>query len=48
MDGQFVRSIDKQRISEEDTFLWRSSRYLRAETESEMTAAYDQALQTEH
>jgi hypothetical protein len=46
MHGQYIRSIDKQLISEEDTFLWLSKGDLKAETESEIVAAKDQALQT--
>jgi hypothetical protein len=39
MHGQDIRSIDKQLISEEDTFLWLSKGDLKAETESEIVAA---------
>jgi hypothetical protein len=48
MHGQYIRSIDKQLISEEDTFLWLSKGDLKAETESEIVAAQDQALQTKY
>jgi hypothetical protein len=48
MHGQYIRSIDKQLISEEDTFLWLSKGDLMAETESEIVAAQDQALQTKY
>jgi hypothetical protein len=47
MHGQYIRSIDKQLISEEDAFLWLSKADLKAETESEIVAAQNQALQTE-
>jgi hypothetical protein len=48
MHGQYVRSIDRQLISEEDTFLCLSKGDLKAETESEIVAAQDQALQTKY
>jgi Ni,Fe-hydrogenase III component G len=48
MHAQYIRSIDKQLISEEDTFLWLSNGDLKAETESERVAARDQALQTKY
>jgi hypothetical protein len=48
MHGQYTRSTDKQPISEEDTFLWLSKGDLKAETESEIVAAQDQALQTKY
>jgi hypothetical protein len=48
MHGQYIRSIDKHLISEEDTFLWLSKGDLKAETESEIVAAQDQALQTKN
>jgi hypothetical protein len=38
MHGQYIRSIDKQPISEEDIFLWLSKGDLKAETESETVA----------
>jgi len=41
MHGQYYRNIDRQLISEEDTFLWLSKGELKAETESEIVAAQD-------
>jgi len=48
MHGQYIRNIDRQFISEEDTFLWLSRGDLKAETESEIVAAQDQALETKY
>ena len=48
MHGQYIRNIDRQLISEEDTFLWLSKGDLQAETEREIVAAQDQALQTKY
>jgi len=48
MHGQYIRNIDKELISEEDTFLWLSKRDIKAETENEIVAAQDQALQTKY
>jgi len=48
MHGQYIRNIDRQLISEEDSFLWLSKGDLKAETESEIVAAQDQALQTKY
>ena len=48
MHGQYIRNIDRQLISEEDTFLWLSQGDLKAETESEIVAAQDEALQTKY
>jgi hypothetical protein len=41
-----MRSMDRQLIGEEDTFLYLSRGDLKGQTESEITAAYDQTLQT--
>jgi len=48
MHGQYTRNIDRQLISEEDTFLWLSKGDLKAETESELVAARDQALKIKY
>ena len=40
--------IQTELISEEDTFLWLSKGDFEAETESEIVAAQDQALQTKY
>jgi hypothetical protein len=48
MHGQYIRSLDIQLISGEDTFLWLSKGDLKVETESEIVAAQDQALQTKY
>ena len=48
MHGQYIRNIDRQLISEKDTFLWLLKGDLKAETESEIVAAQDQALQTKY
>jgi len=48
MHGQYIRNIDRQLISEGDTFLWLSKGDLKAETESEIVAAQDQAIQTKY
>jgi hypothetical protein len=48
MHGQYIRSLARQLISEEDTFLWLSKGDLKSETESEIVAAQDQALQTKY
>ena len=46
--GSTLRNIDRQLISDEDTFLWLSKGDLKAETESEIVAAQEQALQTKY
>jgi len=45
MDGQYIRSMDRQLISEEEPFLWLSRGDLEGETKSEI-AAQGQALQS--
>jgi hypothetical protein len=39
MHGQYIRNMDRQLISEEDTFLWLSKGDLKAETEIAIVAA---------
>jgi hypothetical protein len=46
--GLYIRSTDRQLISIEDTFLWLSRGDLTRETECEIIAAQDQALQTKY
>jgi len=48
MHGQYIRNRVRELISEEDTFLWLSKGDLKAETESEIVAAQNQALQTKY
>ena len=48
MYGQYIRNMYGQLISEEDTFFWLPKRELKAETESEIVAAQDQALNTKY
>jgi hypothetical protein len=48
MHGQYIRNIDRQLISEEDTFLWLTMGDLKAETESEIVATQDQELETNY
>jgi hypothetical protein len=48
MHRQYIRNMDRQLISEKDTFLWLSKGDLKAETESEIVAAQDQALYTKY
>jgi hypothetical protein len=48
MHGQCIRNIDRQLIGEEDMFLWLSKGDLKPETESEIVAAQDQAIQTKY
>jgi protoporphyrinogen oxidase len=42
--GQYIWNIDRQLISEEDTFFWLTKGDLNAETESEIVAAQEQVL----
>ena len=46
--GQYIRSMDRQLTTEEETFLWLSRGDLKGETESEITPAQGQALQTKY
>jgi len=48
MHGKYIRNTDRQLISEGDTLLWLSKGDLKAETESEIVAAQDRALQTKY
>jgi hypothetical protein len=48
MRGQYIRYIDRHLINEEDMFLSLLKRELKAEAESEIVAAQDQALQTKY
>jgi hypothetical protein len=48
MHGRCIRNIDGQLISEEDTFLWLTKGDLKAETESEIVEAQDQALRKKY
>jgi len=46
--GQYIRSMDRELISEEDKFPWLLSGDIKGQTVSEITAAQDQALQTKY
>src|SRR5215469_7727257 len=48
MHGQYIRNLDRQLISAEETFLWLSKGDLKAESEREIVAAQDQALNTKY
>ena len=48
MHAQYIRIIDTELISEEDTFLYLSKGDLKAETESETVAAQEQAIQRKY
>jgi hypothetical protein len=48
MHGQYIRNVDRQLIIEEDMFVWLSKGDRKAETESEIVAAQDQALHTKY
>ena len=48
MHDQYISSMYRQLIREENAFLWPSRGDLKAECESEIIAAQDQALQTKH
>jgi hypothetical protein len=44
MHGQYIRNMDRQLISEEDTFLWLSKGDLKAETESKRPSVKHKVL----
>jgi hypothetical protein len=44
---KYTRSMDRQLISEADTFLWLSREDVKGETESEIIVTQDQALQNQ-
>jgi hypothetical protein len=46
--GQNIRNINRQLISEENTFLWLKKGDIKTETESEILAAQDQTLKTKY
>ena len=48
MYGQYIGSNNTELISEEGAFLWLSREDMKAENESEITAARDQTLQNNH
>jgi hypothetical protein len=48
MHWQYIRNMNRQLISEEDTLLWLSKGNFKAETESVIVAAQDQALNTKY
>ena len=48
MHGQYIRSMDRELISEEDTFLWLLTGDVKGQAGSEIIAAQDQALQTKY
>jgi len=48
LHGQYIRSMDRQLTTEEDAFIWLMRGDLKGETESEITRAQGQALQTKY
>ena len=48
MHWQYIRNIDRQLVSKKDTFLWLLKEDLKTETESEIGAARNQAIQTKY
>ena len=48
LHGQYIRSVDRQLIGGEDRLLWLWRGDLKGETESEIKAAQDRALQTKY
>jgi len=48
LHGQYIRSVDRQLIGGEDRLIWLWREDLKGETESEIMAAQDRALQTKY
>jgi len=48
LHGQYIRSLDRQLIGEEDNLLWLSRGDPKGETESEIMAEKDQAFQIKY
>jgi hemerythrin-like domain-containing protein len=45
MHVEYVRNINRQLVSEENTLLWLARRNLKVETENEIITTQDQVLQ---
>jgi hypothetical protein len=48
MHGQYIRSINRQLIGEDDTYFWLARGDLKTECENEITTTQGQILQTKH
>jgi hypothetical protein len=48
MHVEYIRNINRQLINDENTFLWLARRNIKEETESEIIATQDQALQIKY